>query len=71
MMKGKNVSRQPYLLVALLFSYFFNFAIKKYVNIELNQDTYIFKFKLLGLNSLSKENIQTILVSEFIVLRNI
>lgn len=71
MMKGKNVSRQPYLLVALLFSYFLNFAIKTYINIELNQDSYIFKFKLLALNSLSKENIQTILVSEFIVLRNI
>lgn len=49
---------------------FFNFAIKKYINIELNQDTYIFGFKLLALNSLNKENIQTILVSELIVLRN-
>lgn len=35
------------------------------------KDTYIFKFKLLGLNSFSKENIQTILVSEFMVLKNI
>lgn len=51
--------------------FFFNFAIKKKnIIIELNQDTYIFGFKLLALNSLSKENIQTFLVSELTVLRN-
>lgn len=72
MMKGKTC-----VTATLSFScfavqlFFLTFAINKYINIELNQDTYIFKFKLLDLNSLSRENIQTILVSEFIVLRNI
>lgn len=37
----------------------------------MNQNSYIFKFKLLALNSLSEENIQTILASELIVLRNL
>lgn len=71
-MKGKKMCHGDLIFQLLCCSaIFLTFAIKKIINIELNQDTYIFKFKLLGLNSLSKENIQTILVSEFIVLRNI